>query len=130
MRGDRLCLALPARYARGCVMTTPLLPGFGVPSRSMSQPYASSSATSKAGATRAESIHVRMTRELEGLYLALGPLSDAEAAYQMSRIYGRPVERTTIIPRRTALVREGIVEAKGPKVNPVTNVQNMRWGLR
>lgn len=87
-------------------------------------PYATGSATSKAGADAVQGSLQRRCAELLNVYLEHGPLTDLEAAHYLGW------ERTSVIPRRHQLVRRGQVQKCGTRKNPRSGVENDVYGLK
>jgi hypothetical protein len=77
------------------------------------------------GALKAsEHAEAQMQRVLVA-YREHGPLTDAE----VEKLTG--IGRSSVIPRRTELVRRGLVEKDGrTRKNPATGVSNTLWRLR
>lgn len=75
------------------------------------------------GAVAASERVGRQCVELLGAYATQGPLTDAEASAHLE------LQRSTINARRAELIRRGLVEAKGSRKNPATDVTNTTWGL-
>ena len=87
-------------------------------------PYQPGSATSKAGAKHAESVAAAQCQRLLRAYEVHGAMTDAEAAFFLN------LERTTVIPRRHALQRAGLVVEVDTRVNPKSGVRNTVYGLK
>lgn len=87
-------------------------------------PYATGSATSKAGAEAVKGILTRQCEQLLRAYREHGLLTDWEMAQRLGW------ERTTVIPRRHTLVRLGQVQKVGTRKNPDSGIANDVYGVK
>jgi hypothetical protein len=86
-------------------------------------PYQPTSETSQQGAQKAAQTAAAQCQRLLRAYKDFGPMTDAEAAFALN------LERTTVIPRRHALQRGGLVVELDTRVNPKSGVRNTVYGL-
>ena len=88
-------------------------------------PYQPTSPTSEAGARKAQASAAAQCARLLAAYRTHGEgLTDAEAAYWTG------LDRTSVIPRRHALMRDGLVVETGARVNPKSGVKNAVYGVK
>ena len=87
-------------------------------------PYQPASATSLEGADKAAEAAQQQCQRLLALYREHPEgLTDTEAACVLG------LERTTVIPRRHALMRAGLVVEKSSRVNERSGVRNTVYGV-